>query len=125
MRALLFLLPVVLAGCATDSSFSVSQREILKRSQAEINQREPWSDKAAIFVTNPGDTGRNSWNVRAGAVDYTAYHPVYRGTYFVSGTERELRFTRDGCLTEYYYPGSNCAATSAANSSGMVMLPEK
>lgn len=104
MRALLLVLPVVLASCG----HLTSQREILKRSQAEISRREPWAATAAIFVTNPGENSRLWWNVRAGAVDYSAYHPAYKGTYFVSGTERELRFTRDGCLIGYGYAGSRC-----------------
>ena len=116
MHKLLFLLPFVLTGCGYFGgfgTFSVSQREILKRAQAEIALREPWADQAAVFVTNPDDTGRSVWKIKAGAIDREAFTPVYRGTYFVSGTERELRFTRDGCLTRYSFPGSECSARSA------------
>ena len=122
MRALLFVLPVVLAGCGSNLA---SQREILKRSQAEINRREPWSGTAAIFVTNPGVNDRFTWKVKAGALDYSAYHPVYRGTYFISGTERDLRFTGDGCLMSYTYGGSRCPTGGATDSSGVLMAPEK
>ncbi len=114
MRALLFLLPVVLVSCGP----LASQREILKRAQAEINQREPWGATAAVFVTNPGENYRVNWKVKAGAVDYSAYHPAYKGTYFVSGTERELRFTRDGCLIGYEYAGSRCPMPDSTLSSG-------
>lgn len=118
MHKLLFLLPFVLTGCGYFGgfgTFSVSQREILKRAQAEIALREPWSDQAAVFVTNPDDTGRSTWKIRAGAIDRSAFSPVYHGTYFVAGTERELRFTRDGCLTRYSFPGSACSIGNAAS----------
>lgn len=112
MRALLILLAVVLAGCA-NSSYPVSQRQILKQSQAEIAQREPWAATAAIFVVeSPGDSlyfWRHpwKWQVKAGAFDFSDY-PRYTGIDFVPGTERELRFTADGCLTDYIDRGSRC-----------------
>lgn len=121
MRALLLLFPVVLASCG----HLTTQREILKRSQAEISRREPWAATAAIIVTNPGETSRLSWKVKAGAVDYSAYHPKYKGTYFVSGTERELRFTRDGCLIGYDYAGSRCATPDTMHSSGEQVVAGK
>lgn len=128
MRALLFLPTVFMASCCylTDhTSYATSQREILKRAQVEIEQREPWSSNAAIFVTNPGEVSRYRWKVRAGALDYSSYHPVYKGTYFVPGTERELCFSTDGCLLRYSYAGGRCAAPITADSGGMLMLPEK
>lgn len=120
MRALLFLLPVVLVGCG---SYTVSQREILKRSKAEIARREPWADNAVIIVKNPDDFSRMTWKVRAGAFDDSDY-PSYKGIYFVEGTERELKFSKDGCLTEYTDPGSRCA-TVPTDSTGVLMVPEK
>lgn len=129
MRAHLFLLPVVLAGCSSDigsfSSYSVSQREILKRSQAEIDRREPWSGSAAILIKNADDYSRTTWNVRAGALDYSAYRPVYKGIYLIPGTERELRFSRDGCLTGYKVLRSPCNTTITSDSSEVFMVPEK
>ena len=106
MRALLFLAPVLLASCGS----LVSQREIIKRSQAEIAAREPWSDAAVILVEKrPGDY-RFTWEVRAGAMDYSDY-PSWRGLDLVPGTERDLRFTRDGCLIGYANRGSRCPRT--------------
>ncbi len=122
MRALLFVLPALLVGCGSNLT---NQREILKRSQVEIDRREPWSRTAAIFVTNPGDYDRFTWKVKAGALDYSAYHPIYRGTYFIPGTERELRFTRDGCLMSYDQVGSRCPVEGVTDSSQVLMAPEK
>ncbi|MES2923514.1 MAG: hypothetical protein V4819_18305 [Verrucomicrobiota bacterium] len=125
MRALLVILPVVLAGCSTDSTnYSISQREILKRSQAEIARREPWAGTAAIIVQNPGEISRVTWKVRAGAYDFSDY-PRYNGIYFVPGTERELRFSSDGCLTKYSNPRRPCETVVTDDSAQMVMIPEK
>ena len=127
MRAILFLLPVLLAGCNSSgdiNSFSVTQREIFKRSQAEIDRREPWSGTAAIFVKNAGDYSRSVWKVRAGALDYSAYSP-YKGVYLIPGTERELRFTRDGCLIGYSSVRDRCAAAAVTDSTEVLMIPEK
>ena len=125
MRALLFLLPVILAGCSSDiGSYTVTQREILKRSKAEIARREPWVDSAVIIVKNPDDFSRMTWKVRAGALDDSDY-PSYKGIYFVEGTERELRFSRDGCLTRYAAPGSRCATVVTSESNGVLMVPGK
>lgn len=112
MRAFLFFIPVVLAACSNESSriYSISQRQILKQSQAEIALREPWAADAAIFVTNPGEISRLSWKVRAGAFDRSDL-PKYKGIHFVSGTERELQFTADGCLTSYADRGNHCLTT--------------
>ena len=124
MRTLLFLLPVLLAGCSSTTVYSVSQREILKRSQAEIARREPWADTAAIIVQNPQDFSRMTWKVRAGAFDFSDY-PPYRGIYFVPGTERELRFNNDGCLTSYADRGNRCLTAGTTGATEMLMLPEK
>lgn len=103
MRALLFLTPVLLASCGS----LVTQRDILARSRAEISAREAWSNDAVILVEKrPGDY-RFTWLVRAGAMDYTGY-PSWRGINLVPGTERNLRFTRDGCLIAYSETGSRC-----------------
>lgn len=119
MRALLVLLPVVLAGCGP----YVTQREILMKSQAEIDRREPWASTAAIIITTPGDDSHLAWKVKAGAVDYSAYHPHYKRTYFVSGTERELCYSLDGCLLGYHYVGSRCPVEERP--AGMTAAPGK
>ncbi len=121
MRAFLWILPVIFAGCST---YTASQREILKRSQAEIELREPWSASAAVFVINPNVSERYNWKVKAGALDYSAYRPTYKGIYFVPGTERELTFTPDGCLSGYSYSGSPCTAVDTGDA-GAIMFSEK
>jgi hypothetical protein len=104
MRALALLFPLVFGSCA---NVVISQDEILKRSQAEIARREGWSDKAAILVEQrPGDY-RFTWKVKAGAFDFSDY-PSYRGIRFLPGTERELVFTKDGCLLGYHRHQSRC-----------------
>lgn len=103
MRAFVIFLPVLLGSCAN----LVSQREILQRSQDEIASREGWSESAAIFVEQTPDDYRFTWKVKAGAFDYSDY-PSWRGIRFVPGTERELRFTRDGCLIRYDRHQSRC-----------------
>ena len=124
MRTLLFLLPVVLAGCSSLGSHPVTQREILRQSQLEIARREPWSASAAVLVQNPGELSRMIWKVKAGAFDYSDY-PHYKGIYFVPGTERELRFTRDGCLMSYTDRGSRCLTAVSDGQTEMVMVPGK
>ena len=104
MRALVFSLPVLLGSC---TNLVISQREILQRSQDEIARREGWSETAAIFVEQTPDDFRFTWKVKAGAFDYSEY-PSWRGIRFVPGTERELRFTRDGCLVRYDRQQSRC-----------------
>jgi hypothetical protein len=105
MRTLLLLpLPVLLASCGN----LTTQREILIRAKAEVAAREPWSDTAVILVEQKPSAqegwftwdGWFAWVVKAGAWDYSEY-PSYRGINLVPGTERELRFTRDGCLLSY------------------------
>lgn len=104
MRTIALLIPLLFASCSS----LVTQREILLRSKAEVAAREPWADTAVLLVEkkpaaqdgwiNPG--GWFTWVVRAGAWDYSEY-PSYQGINLVPGTERELRFTRDGCLIGY------------------------
>lgn len=104
MRPLLFLTPVLLASCGN----LVSQREILRRSQAEVASRESWSDTAFILIDEkPDDLLQFHWVVKAGSLDNSDY-PRYTGLNFVPGTERKLRFTREGCLIGYGYNGSRC-----------------
>jgi hypothetical protein len=103
MRAFLFLLPVVLAGCGN----VVTQHEILQQSRVELARRESWSDQAIILVRQSPDNLRMTWRVSAGYFDYSEM-PSARGLRVVPGTERELRFTRDGCLLGYTNPTSRC-----------------
>lgn len=124
MRALLFLLPVVVVGCSASSSYTATQREILKRSKVEIARREPWADSAVVIVQNPDDFSRMTWKVRAGAFDYSDY-PSYKGIYFVEGSERELRFSTDGCLTGYTALGNRCATAVTTDATAVLMAPEK
>lgn len=110
MRALLFLFPLLFASCAG----IVSQREILKRSKAEIAAREPWADTAVILVEQkPDDYLRLTWRVSAGAFDLSEY-PKWTDLNLVPGTERELCFTRDGCLLRYSEVGSRCPMVEEA-----------
>lgn len=104
MRAILLLFPALLVSCGP----TLSQREILRRSKIEVATREAWSDSAVLVVNGkPSDYMQPGWVVKAGAYDLGAY-PRYQGLHFVPGTERELRFTRDGCLISYRYAGSCC-----------------
>jgi hypothetical protein len=103
MRAFLFLLPVVLAGCGN----VVTQNEILQQSRVELARRESWSDQAIILVQQRPDYLRMTWRVSAGSFDYSEM-PNASGIRVVPGTERELRFTRDGCLLGYSNPTSRC-----------------
>ena len=124
MRALLCLLPVVLAGCVSDDSFSVSQREILRQSQAEIAAREPWAANAAVFVVDSDEFIPITWRVKAGSLDRSDY-PVHKGIYFHPGTERELRFTRAGCLVSYIDRGHPCLTQDTAVTTETVTVAEK
>ena len=127
MRALLFILPLVVAGCGSTSN-PVSQRQILKRSQAEIARREPWAATAAIYVVEaPEDfiyfwPRAWKWKVKAGAFDYSGY-PRYPGIDFVPGTERELRFTESGCLLDYIDRSSRCPRSATVVRSETLMVP--
>ncbi|MCW1923660.1 hypothetical protein OKA05_13930 [Luteolibacter arcticus] len=111
MRTIAFLFPVLLASCGSVAT----QREILIKSKAEVAAREPWSDTAVILVEKEpmaqdgwiDPTGWFTWVVRAGAWDYSEY-PSYKGINMVPGTQRELRFTRDGCLVRYSDETGRC-----------------
>lgn len=105
MRALSMLLPLVLAGCGS----MVTQNDIFEQSRIEIARREPWADQATILIVErpwPEDR-RLTWQVSAGAFDYNQ-KPGHRGLRVVPGTERDLRFTRDGCLLGYHQPNQRC-----------------
>lgn len=119
MRAHLFLLPLVLAGCGE----AISQHEILRRSKVEIARRETWAPTAAIIIQNPDEVSRFNWKVRAGAFDFSDY-PHYKGIRFVPGTERELRFTPDGNLTRYTDPTKRSMTPVPAGPTDMLMAPE-
>lgn len=111
MRAIAFLLPVLLASCGN----LVTQREILIRAKAEVAAREPWADSAVILVEQKPSAeegwfsydGWFAWVVRAGEWDYSEY-PSYKGINLVPGTERQLKFSRDGCLIGYAEKNSRC-----------------
>ncbi|MEP4078114.1 hypothetical protein [Haloferula sp.] len=101
-------LVLILAGCADRAS----QALILTRAKQEVANRENWGDQAYIRVEKKPRHDYVMWRdrrwvVSAGAYDYASY-PVYNGTRVISGTERELVFTRDGCLTEYNDKTSHC-----------------
>ncbi len=103
MRAFLFLVPVVFASCG----HVVTQHEILLQSRVELARRESWSDQAIIIVQQSPDDWRMTWRVSAGYFDYSET-PGAQGLRVIPGTERELRFTRDGCLLGYSNPTSRC-----------------
>ena len=112
MRTLLLLpLPVFLASCGN----LTTQREILIHAKAEVAAREPWSENAVLLVEQKPSAqegwftydGWFAWVVKAGEWDYSEY-PSYKGINLVPGTERELKFTRDGCLIGYSHQGSRC-----------------
>lgn len=105
MRAILLLLPLLFASCGT----AVSQRDVLGRARAEVALRESWADSAMVVVKERPAFAWSTWKIRAGAVDYSDY-PVYEGLDVVPGTERELQFTRAGCLIQYDGRTSGCAA---------------
>ncbi len=107
MRAFLLVLPVVLSACVSHRGHPVTQREILRQSQVEIARREGWSATAAIFAEEINDPWRRTWKVRAGSLDASDY-PRYTGLNFIAGTERELRFSDDGCLIAYIDRASPC-----------------
>ena len=123
MRALLLLLPVVLAGCFAPSTSPATQRDILRQSKLEIDRREPWAGSAAIIVQNPDDFYRFSWHVKAGALDRS--DPHYSGIHFVPGTQRELRFTTAGCLTHYANTASPCLTPGSTTITEVRVIKEK
>lgn len=111
LRPFLFLTPIVLASCGN----LATQREILRRSQAEIAAREPWVEDAIILIDEkPNDLLQHTWKVKAGAFDMSDF-PRYTGLNVIPGTERNLVFSRGGCLLSYSYSGSRCLYRSEPN----------
>lgn len=110
MRAFLALLPLLLASCTT----LVTQNDIFAQSRNEIARRETWADQATIMIHEKPGTLQMTWEVSAGYFD-SSEAPGLRGLRVVPGTERELRFTRDGCLLGYRQPGSRCLSARAAS----------
>lgn len=108
MRALSFLLPVLLASCGP----VVTQNEIFSQARAEIARRESWADDATILIHQKPDDWHLTWVASAGSFNY-AESPNVRGLRVVPGTERELRFTRKGCLIRYTDSTSNCLDQTA------------
>lgn len=104
MRPLILLpLALVSASCVG----TTSQRTILQRAQAEVALRESWSDTAYIRIEEAPRGGRFIWKVSAGAFDGSDY-PEYKGPYVLPGTERTLRFSKNGCLLSYTHPNISC-----------------
>lgn len=103
----------ILSGCVN----TTSQSHVLARAKAEVAKRENWGDQAYIRVENRPSRKYATWNdltwkVSAGAFDYTGY-PNYQGVRVIAGTERELKFSRDGCLVGYKKVTRNCGAPSS------------
>ena len=110
MRAFLLIVPLIMAGCveSPDSgAWPVSRRQILKRAKAEVALRESWANTAVLLADEHEGVWKTTWRVNAGAFDYSDY-PEYHGIQIVPGTERELRFSHDGCLIAYIDRGSRC-----------------
>lgn len=103
MRAILASLPLLLASCGS----LVTQNDIFEQSRVELARREPWADQATILIQEHPDAWQMTWKVSAGSFDYSQ-RPGAQGLRVVPGTERELRFTRDGCLIAYANPTSRC-----------------
>ena len=62
------------------------------------------------------------------ALEADAFSPDYlhnRGASFVPGTERELRFTRDGCLMSHTDRGNRCLTAVTTNQAEMLTVPGK
>jgi hypothetical protein len=104
MRAILLFLPLCFLSCAP----TISQREVLGRARAEVAARETWSDSALIRVTNTPSFLWSKWEIEAGRIDDSSF-PVYEGLDMVPGTERELKFARNGCLVSYNHNPSGCS----------------
>jgi hypothetical protein len=110
MRWLLFApLMLILSGCTS----TTTQSHILSQAKAEIAKRESWGDQAFIRVENRPNRKYMSWKdmtwkVSAGAFDYSGY-PNYQGVRVIAGTERELKFSRDGCLVGYKKAARTCS----------------
>jgi hypothetical protein len=103
MRVILAFLPLLLASCGS----LVTQNDIFQQSRIELARREPWADQATILIQERPDAWQLTWKVSAGSFDYSQ-RPGAQGLRVVPGTERELRFTRDGCLIGYHQPGTRC-----------------
>ncbi len=108
MRAFLGLAPLLLASCGT----LVSQNDIFAQAQNEIARRESWADSATLLIHERPSAWQLTWEVSAGSFDYSQA-PGMKGLRLVPGTERELRFTRDGCLLGYHDPGHRCLTERA------------
>jgi hypothetical protein len=108
MRALSFLFPVLLTSCGS----VVTQNEIFVQARAEIARREAWADDATILIQQRPDDWHLTWVVSAGSFNYNE-SPSVRGLRVVPGTERELRFTRKGCLIRYTDSTSRCLDPSS------------
>lgn len=113
MRALLGFLPLLLASCGS----LVTQNDIFEQSRIEIARREAWADQATILIQERPDAWQLTWKVSAGAFDYSQ-KPGAQGLRVIPGTERELRFTRDGCLMGYQQPGNRCLSPRLAATQG-------
>lgn len=126
MRYLIFLpLIFIFSGCATPTS----QSNILAQAKAEVSKRENWGDRAVIRVEKKPDNQYMywrdiNWKVSAGAFNFSDY-PSYNGTRVIPGTERELTFTRGGCLTGYKDVNRSCAIGSPAQPAPAPSLPVK
>ena len=97
----------VLVGCAE----TASQPQILAASKAAVANRESWSEHAYVKIDKVPGAIDPRWKVSAGAFDSSSY-PDYRGIRAQPGTERQLRFTRDGCLITYRDGSSPCVRGS-------------
>lgn len=93
---MLLLIPALLASCGP----TISQREVLGRARAEVALRETWADSALIKIRERPSLPWSDWEIQAGKLDESNY-PLYEGLDLVPGTERELRFSRTGCLLQY------------------------
>lgn len=122
MRSLLFLFPVLLASCGS----TVTQNEIFAQARTEIARRETWADNATILIQQHPDEFHLTWRAVAGSFDYSQA-PTARGLRVVPGTEREMRFTREGCLIGYSNPTSRCLdpATPQLSPAGEPMPSDK
>ena len=103
MRSLCFLFPVLLASCGS----TVTQNQIFAQARAEIARREPWADNATILIQQRPDEWHLTWRAVAGSFDFSE-SPGNQGLRVTPGTERELRFTRKGCLISYSQPNNHC-----------------
>ena len=110
------LTPLLVVGIQLISRFIVENHLRLLTEQVYnlYSRREAWADQATILIVQRPwpDDRRLTWKVSAGAFDYSQA-PGYEGLRIVPGTERELRFTRDGCLLGYHQPNQRCLSPQA------------